>query len=86
MTQFDDLDPVARGVRVQRLDGRFRWPDGRHVAIVFNSRRASLDLAEPIAGLSIEGNSLNLRAIRSPPLEPVPSWPSLVSRARRLPR
>jgi peptidoglycan/xylan/chitin deacetylase (PgdA/CDA1 family) len=32
----DLLDPVARGARAQRLDSRFRWPGGRHVAIVFN--------------------------------------------------
>lgn len=36
MTLADEPDPVARGARVQRLDGRFRWPGGRHVAIVFN--------------------------------------------------
>jgi len=29
-------DPVARGARVHRLDRRFRWPGGRHVAIVLN--------------------------------------------------
>jgi len=33
---LDELDPVARGARVQRLDSSFRWPGGRHVAVVFN--------------------------------------------------
>ena len=33
---LDELDPVARGARVQRLDAGFRWPGGRHVAVVFN--------------------------------------------------
>src|SRR5215831_12160070 len=31
MTPTDEPDPIARGARVQRLDGRFRWPGGRHV-------------------------------------------------------
>src|SRR5947209_18016444 len=29
-------DAVARGARVSRLDRSFRWPGGRHVAVVFN--------------------------------------------------
>src|SRR5262245_2574102 len=29
-------DAVARGARVQRLDRKFRWPGGRHVAVVLN--------------------------------------------------
>ena len=29
-------DQVARGARVHRLDGRFRWPGGRHVAVIVN--------------------------------------------------
>jgi peptidoglycan/xylan/chitin deacetylase (PgdA/CDA1 family) len=29
-------DQIARGARVQRLDGRFRWPGGRHVVVVVN--------------------------------------------------
>ena len=29
-------DVVARGARVARLDRGFRWPGGRHVALVFN--------------------------------------------------
>ena len=33
---LDELDPVARGARVHRLDAGFRWPGGRHVAVVFN--------------------------------------------------
>ena len=32
----DVNDHVARGARVQRLDGQFRWPGGRHVAVVIN--------------------------------------------------
>jgi len=31
-----DKDPVARGARVTRLGRDFRWPGGRHVAVVFN--------------------------------------------------
>lgn len=30
------MDAVARGARIRRLDRNFRWPGGRHVAIVFN--------------------------------------------------
>ncbi|MGE0037025.1 MAG: polysaccharide deacetylase family protein [Xanthobacteraceae bacterium] len=29
-------DAVARGARVVRLDRKFRWPGGRHVAVVLN--------------------------------------------------
>jgi peptidoglycan/xylan/chitin deacetylase (PgdA/CDA1 family) len=29
-------DAVARGARVLRLDRKFRWPGGRHVAVVLN--------------------------------------------------
>ena len=29
-------DTVARGARVERLDRKFRWPGGRHVAVVLN--------------------------------------------------
>jgi peptidoglycan/xylan/chitin deacetylase (PgdA/CDA1 family) len=29
-------DAVARGARVLRLDAKFRWPGGRHVAVVLN--------------------------------------------------
>jgi peptidoglycan/xylan/chitin deacetylase (PgdA/CDA1 family) len=29
-------DVVARGARIKRLDRNFRWPGGRHVAVVFN--------------------------------------------------
>jgi peptidoglycan/xylan/chitin deacetylase (PgdA/CDA1 family) len=29
-------DAVARGARVVRLDEKFRWPEGRHVAVVLN--------------------------------------------------
>jgi peptidoglycan/xylan/chitin deacetylase (PgdA/CDA1 family) len=32
----DGMDAVARGARVVRLDRRFRWPGGRHVAVVLN--------------------------------------------------
>lgn len=32
----DELDQVSRTVRVQRLSDGFRWPGGRHVAVVFN--------------------------------------------------
>lgn len=32
----EELDQVARNARVQRLDARFRWPGGRHIAVVFN--------------------------------------------------
>jgi len=31
-----EYDAVARGARVLRLDRAFRWPDGRHVAVVLN--------------------------------------------------
>jgi peptidoglycan/xylan/chitin deacetylase (PgdA/CDA1 family) len=31
-----DTDTVARGARVVRLDRKFRWPGGRHVAVVLN--------------------------------------------------
>jgi peptidoglycan/xylan/chitin deacetylase (PgdA/CDA1 family) len=30
------VDAVARGAKVVRLDEAFRWPGGRHVAVVFN--------------------------------------------------
>ena len=30
------MDAVARGARVARLDEKFRWPGGRHVAVVLN--------------------------------------------------
>lgn len=30
------MDAVARGARVVRLDEKFRWPGGRHVAVVLN--------------------------------------------------
>ncbi|MGI5212028.1 polysaccharide deacetylase family protein [Plantactinospora sp. CA-290183] len=33
---YDDRDVVARDVRVRRLGDDFRWPGGRHVAVVFN--------------------------------------------------
>jgi len=29
-------DDVARGARVVRLDRAFRWPGGRHLAVVLN--------------------------------------------------
>ena len=32
----NDTDTVARGARVVRLDRKFRWPGGRHVAVVLN--------------------------------------------------
>jgi len=32
----DGWDAVARGARVVRLDRRFRWPGGRHLAVVLN--------------------------------------------------
>jgi hypothetical protein len=32
----DGSDAVARGARVVRLDRRFRWPGGRHLAVVLN--------------------------------------------------
>jgi hypothetical protein len=31
-----DSDAVARGARVVRLDRAFRWPGGRHLAVVLN--------------------------------------------------
>src|SRR5262245_19211723 len=31
-----EYDAVARGARVVRLDRSFRWPGGRHVAVVLN--------------------------------------------------
>ena len=31
-----DSDTVARGARVVRLDRAFRWPGGRHLAVVLN--------------------------------------------------
>lgn len=31
-----DLDTVARGAGVVRLDEKFRWPGGRHIAVVLN--------------------------------------------------
>ena len=30
------MDAVARDARVVRLDEKFRWPGGRHVAVVLN--------------------------------------------------
>lgn len=33
---LDGVDAVARGARAVRLDRTFRWPGGRHVAVVFN--------------------------------------------------
>lgn len=30
------MDAVTRGARVRRLDRSFRWPGGRHVAVIFN--------------------------------------------------
>ena len=32
----DTHDPIARGARVHRLPPAFRWPGGRHVAVIFN--------------------------------------------------
>jgi hypothetical protein len=32
----DGMDAVTRGARVRRLDRSFRWPGGRHVAVIFN--------------------------------------------------
>ena len=32
----DGSDAVARGARVVRLDRTFRWPGGRHLAVVLN--------------------------------------------------
>jgi Polysaccharide deacetylase len=32
----DGPDAVARGARITRLGSDFRWPGGRHVAVVFN--------------------------------------------------
>jgi peptidoglycan/xylan/chitin deacetylase (PgdA/CDA1 family) len=32
----DGMDALARGARVVRLDRKFRWPGGRHVAVVLN--------------------------------------------------
>jgi peptidoglycan/xylan/chitin deacetylase (PgdA/CDA1 family) len=32
----DGMDAVTRGARVRRLDRHFRWPGGRHVAVIFN--------------------------------------------------
>src|ERR1700719_2629391 len=32
----DGRDAVARGATITRLGSEFRWPGGRHVAIVFN--------------------------------------------------
>jgi hypothetical protein len=32
----DDRNSVARGARETRFDGAFRWPGGRHVAVVLN--------------------------------------------------
>jgi peptidoglycan/xylan/chitin deacetylase (PgdA/CDA1 family) len=32
----DGPDALARGARVVRLDHKFRWPGGRHVAVVLN--------------------------------------------------
>src|SRR5437667_9885940 len=32
----DGWDAVAPGARVVRLDRGFRWPGGRHLAVVFN--------------------------------------------------
>jgi peptidoglycan/xylan/chitin deacetylase (PgdA/CDA1 family) len=32
----DGPDAVARGARITRLGSEFRWPGGRHVAVVFN--------------------------------------------------
>ena len=31
-----DVDPAPRGARLQRLGPDFRWPGGRHIAVVFN--------------------------------------------------
>jgi len=31
-----EMDPVARGAWIERLDSDFRWPGGRHVAVIFN--------------------------------------------------
>jgi peptidoglycan/xylan/chitin deacetylase (PgdA/CDA1 family) len=33
---LDEVGPVSRNTRIQRLDEGFRWPGGRHVALVFN--------------------------------------------------
>jgi len=31
-----EMDPVARGAWIERLDSDFRWPGGRQVAVIFN--------------------------------------------------
>lgn len=36
LLSMNDSDVVAHGARVQRLPRDFRWPGGRHVAVVFN--------------------------------------------------
>jgi len=55
-------DQVARGARVQRLDGQFRWPGGRHVAVVVNvAYEAWSDGVAP--GVGPMGNPLPARVL-----------------------
>jgi peptidoglycan/xylan/chitin deacetylase (PgdA/CDA1 family) len=52
-----DIDPVSRGARIQRLGPGFRWPGGRHIAVVFNvAYEAWSDGVAP--GLGPMGNPL----------------------------
>jgi hypothetical protein len=52
-----DIDPVSRGARIQRLGPGFRWPGGRHIAVVFNvANEAWSDGVAP--GLGPMGNPL----------------------------
>lgn len=59
---LEENDPIARGARVQRLDEHFRWPGGRHVAIVFNlAYEAWSDNVPP--GIGPMGNPLPPRLV-----------------------
>jgi peptidoglycan/xylan/chitin deacetylase (PgdA/CDA1 family) len=59
---FEAIDPVARGTRVQRLGEDFRWPGGRHVAVVFNlAYEAWSDNIPP--GVGPMGNPLPPRTV-----------------------
>ena len=60
MSDIDD--PIARGAKVTRLDSGFRWPGGRHVAVVVNvAYEAWSDGVAP--GIGPMGNPLPPRVV-----------------------
>ena len=66
----DGMDALARGARVVRLDRKFRWPGGRHVAVVLNvAYEGWSDGKAP--GILPQFISLMLRSVKSDPFRQV---------------